>query len=112
MIFNGKLSRIGRQVVIDNLILNAVKYSYRCAIPVIEFGKVHAQAEDERYADKLFVAFQRLHDDTEFQGLGIGLATVRRIFHRYGGRIWAESKANAGAIFYFTLGAVKQSEVA
>lgn len=102
---------------IENLVGNALKYTAHATAPEIEFGvfgeneqqtfyiKDNGIGFDERYASKLFEPFQRLHEEeSKYSGLGIGLATVRRIFLRHGGRVWAESRLNQGATFYFTIG--------
>lgn len=102
-------------VVIKNVLSNAWKYTSKEEKPRVEFSAVNENGAvlylvrdngvgfDPLLADKLFVPFQRLHADQDFKGSGIGLATVQRIIHRHGGRIWAESKPGSGATFYFTL---------
>lgn len=103
------------RAVYENLIGNAWKFTTRTEHPKIEIGVLrdggHATfyvrdngaGFDMAYADKLFGAFQRLHSANEFQGTGIGLATVQRIVHRHGGRIWADAQVGLGAAFFFTL---------
>ena len=102
-------------IVLENLLGNAWKFTAKQADARIEVGKQSFDGAaayfvrdngvgfDMAYANKLFGAFQRLHSDKDFEGTGIGLATVQRIVQRHGGRIWAESDLGQGATFYFTL---------
>ena len=120
------------RVVVENLLENAWKFTSKTEKAKIEFGALsqefgvrsertfNSQLQtpisqlvyyvrdngagfDMAYANKLFMAFQRLHTAAEFPGLGIGLATVQRIIHRHGGKVWAESDIGKGATFFFTL---------
>ena len=104
------------QVVLENLLGNAWKFTSKTAAPRIEVGE-RVSSQEERaffirdngagfamaHVDKLFNAFQRLHAATDFEGTGIGLAIVQRIIHRHHGRIWAEAEVGNGATFFFTL---------
>ena len=103
------------QLVMENLLANAWKYTGRCEVARIEVEARRKEGETEfsvrdngvgfdmAYAGKLFVPFQRLHSPNEFEGTGIGLATVQRIINRHGGRIRAEAEPGKGATFTFTL---------
>ena len=103
------------EVVLDNLIGNAWKYSAKLESASIEFGFTEEETGtvyfvrdngagfNPRYADRLFQPFQRLHSQSEFSGTGVGLATAYRIITRHGGKIWARGNIDQGATFYFTL---------
>ncbi|QVL34879.1 PAS domain-containing protein [Telmatocola sphagniphila] len=103
------------RIALQNLLDNAFKFSSKKAVSKVALDQIkkngtatfvvrdNGSGFDMTYASKLFGAFQRLHSDQEFTGTGIGLATVKRIIHRHGGTIWAESVVGEGASFYFTL---------
>jgi light-regulated signal transduction histidine kinase (bacteriophytochrome) len=103
------------EIVLDNLLGNAWKFTSKIEGAKIEVGvndfpegkayfvRDNGAGFEMAYADKLFGAFQRLHQQEDFSGTGIGLATVQRIIHRHGGQVWAEGLVGVGATFYFSL---------
>jgi PAS domain S-box-containing protein len=109
--------RVLARIALQNLLANAFKFTRHVAAPRVEIGSFLRDGErgfyvrdngagfDMAYAEKLFGTFQRLHGVNEFEGTGIGLATVQRIVQRHGGRVWAEGKPGQGAVFRFTFGA-------
>ncbi|WP_129775038.1 sensor histidine kinase [Peristeroidobacter soli] len=106
------------RIAMDCLLANAWKFTIKAAQPMVTVGvqtgvtgghiyfvRDNGVGFDMAYANKLFVPFQRLHPDAEYQGSGIGLVTAQRVIARHSGRIWAEAQVNEGATFYFTINA-------
>jgi len=103
------------KIALSQLFENAWKFTSKTANPRVEFGTFEKDGTtvyyvrdngagfDQSFAEKLFLPFQRLHSEEEFEGTGIGLAVVERVIRRHGGKIWAEGKTNEGAAFFFTL---------
>ncbi len=110
------------KLVFSNLLSNGAKFTRTRQNALIEVGACESRGApayfvrdngvgfDQKYADKLFGVFQRLHRQEDFEGTGIGLATVQRIIRRHGGEIWAESEPDRGATFFFTLGAQPEEQ--
>ena len=105
------------RIALENLLDNAWKFTSEAAQAKIEFGMEHSDSKEKvfymrdngvgfnmAYANKLFKSFEKLHDPEKFEGAGIGLAVVERVISRHGGKTWAKSEPDQGAVFYFTLG--------
>ena len=110
-------------IVLQNILSNAIKFTSQKEGAAIEVGgwsegdeniyyvKDNGVGFDMQYKNKLFGVFQRLHSESEFEGIGVGLAIVHRIIHRHGGRLWAEGEVNKGAAFYFTIPKKERREI-
>jgi signal transduction histidine kinase len=112
------------RIVFTNLASNALKYTRPRSRATVEIGCTSHEGRpalfvrdngvgfNMKYADRIFGVFQRLHRSEEFEGTGVGLATVQRIVHKHGGEIWADAAPDAGATFYFTLGSGAEMAIA